>query len=364
MTAPTVIRGIISLTYLLVISPYLLGSLLSYKLEGGLMDSGVLRYITGFFSQLGLWGVFSLADIYIGSNRWPLHILYLLFSLVLISISSVSIVLKVRNIPRISDFFSGINGYVRDYAPPNLFFGVILILTMVIIVFQLFMVFLCARDAYDDTGVYTAIMTKALSFDHPSWGEAIKHDLAPWILYMTCISYISGQHPMFINGTLIPAICLVLFYLMVYLLGRFIFADKIKGVYLFCFVWTVSVSVIGYATYGNEYSLTHSVAWGKTVMGGVAVPIIVLLYNLAICRAIEMDQYDVSVGFLLFLFGAGCAWLSIMAILILALGLFSMTITALIRTKRIWTIVYGMAGGAGVMIQAILYMLYHGIGLV
>lgn len=364
MTVLTAIREIVFLIYILVVSPYLLGNLLFYKLEDGILDSYVLRYVIGFFSQLGIWGTIALANSLIADNKWPLHILFELFALMMLMVSIIWIVLMTKEKKTLSARFIKLRSKIQQCKTDSLTIRLLFIFSISVVLIQLLQIILCARTAYDDTNVYSSVINNSLYSDIDSVGGWVKYDLAPWIMYIAFISYVGRQHPIFINGTIIPLVALLIYHLIVFIMGRFLFHDNHRSSILFWCTSVLAVAVLGYASYGNEYMLTHSVAWGKVILGGAFIPYIVVLYNLAVEQAVCTKQYDIRLIAALLLSGLGGAWLSIMAIMILSLGILLMTITSFVNTKKVYSAVYGALAGMGVFSQAIIYLIHYGIGQV
>lgn len=310
MTAINVIRGVTSLTYILIVSPYLLGGLLCYKKETDQMDSYVLRYVAGFFSQLGIWGFLALPITLFTREWFPFHILCNVFLILTIVLSTVRIAQLVRGKINLKEHIMIFLSRVKSYYSENLLCRIALGFSMFISASQLFRIIYSIRKPYDDNTTYIAGIVETLFHDRImfTWLRQDKLILAPWHSYLAFLSYFSNVHAIFLCETVLPVVIFVLFFCVIFLMGKYVFRNDKTHVVLFLTLVFLSLGVFDdlLGVYSYAY---NPVIWGKAILYTTALPFSILLFFLTI----EEKELSISV-LLLILSGAGAAWLSMVSV--------------------------------------------------
>lgn len=184
-----------------------------------------------------------------------------------------------------------------------------------------------------DSKTYNAIMNDILQTDHlfrviPKTGRLVatplditlKFIMSPWYAFEAALAKAGGMHPLIIANTVMPAYVVILYYVIIYHLGMFLFKRERSGA---CMM-TAIVAIL------NELTINLSVQsqilllwpeWGKGVLSRLVLPALLLLYAFYVS-----DEYKTSFGGLvcagLVCSVAGCAMSTMAAIIIpMELGL-------------------------------------------
>ena len=336
MTAIDVIRGIVSLTYLLVISPYLLGSLLCYKMEGEFSDSYVFRYVVGFFSQVGIWGFIALPFRIFLNDMLPFRYLCYFFMAILIVITGWRIVLAVRD-----------KKYVLINTDTHVCFNmkskILMLFFVCISAYLLFCMIYSApaNDEYGDVPRYISEILDSLEMGSIMSGGA-KRILAPWLYYYTMLATVSHQHPLFICETIVPLVIYALGNIVMYIAGSCFFKhdrDKtivfMTGVLIFICIFYESVS-------SDYIYFIYPAMYGKTILFVTAIPLMYVLF----CLATENQRL-----LLLLLVGGGVAWLSMTSIMCIPIGVGSIAIYNAVKQKWLQPLKWGLVANVGCIVQ-------------
>lgn len=362
MTALSVIRSIVPLTYILLVSPYLLGSLLCYKLDGELMDSMVLRYVVGFFSQLGIWGFLEMPITVFARESFPFHLLCNIFVALMFMISFVRVVIMIKDKAAIKEHIMRGVVTVRNCANESLVYRFLIVIVSIIMAYQLFQCVYGANLAsYSDNYYYTSETLQTIYTDR-IYLIGAKAVLAPWRSFYSLVSYAGAVHPIFINETVLPVVILLLFYSSVSIFARFFIEGNRRKSVLFVSLYVFIVLTFGNFMFGNEIAAMHPAIWGKTVLGSIALPMALTLYVLLYNSFDEYKTKKAQYCITFLLYGAGSAWLSMMGMVFMPVGILAVMIVSLVKRRDLTLMWFAFAELVGVLIQAVVYIIGFRIG--
>ena len=359
MTAMNVIRGIVTLTYLLIISPALIGVLLCHRMDEKMMNEKMFRYLVGFFSQLGIWGFLALPWVLWLNEKLCFHFLCKLFLIILLIVSIFGLIISLR---RQGTQKENITRCFRNAAEKyDLWQIVIAVAMMLIICYQLFCAIYSIRtDAYGDNYFYTGDSVRTLLFDRIyTESDGAKSVLAPWRSYWPFLAYIIGQHPLFINDTILPVIILFLFYMSTYVFSRYLFLDDDREQSLFFLMLSVLVLFFERYSFSSEALMMHPLIWGKGILGGAGLPLIVICYN---CCVDNSENNRIPRIILLMFLSAGVSWLTMMSLPILPLTVGIISLVRCVKERKIVVWVYAIPTMIGAFLQGAIYLLLYKIG--
>jgi len=357
MTALNVIRGIVSLTYILVISPYMIGSLLCYKLEGELMDSCAMRYVVGFFSQLGIWGILAMPVVVFMKDRFPAHILFLIFLCVLFFFFACFISVQKSRTVTIRERVNTLKRIAKSYYDESIVCRLLIIMLLAVTVFHLFMVIYGGWNGYgyDDDMLYIPEILSGLKADLIIVPNA-KRELAPWLYYMNMLSYISGQHPIFICRVAVASVEYFLFLFVTLLFLKYIFEyDKRKIIYsLSCLM--ICIFTLGHSV-ANEYGMSTNpiIWWGKIILYTTMIPLLYILYYISTAQIAKTPALKIRYLLLLVGVGAGGTWLTLMSAISIPIGVGIITVYDYLLNKRKEGLLCGASLCCAGICQLILY---------
>ena len=335
-----IIRGIISLSYVLIISPYLLGGLLCDKADGELMDSHAFRYVIGFFSQLGIWGIISLPFCLFIQNLIPAHKLYIFFVAILLLISGVYVASLIRK----GVFLK--KGIACEF---NLSCKIQLAIILLVSIFHLFMVIYGGFGGYDydDDARYIPEIVQSINMDIVSYASGAKRLLAPWLYYMTMLSYVSGQHALFICRTAVPICVYVIELLSMYIFGMYVFKKDVNKTILLLMISVLcKLSFSEIAVFG--LSINPIIWWGKIVLFYTMIPILYIIYS------VVRERRGMMIAILT---GAGGGCLTLVSPIAIAMGIGSLVIWDIIVLKDKAVVLKGLYVCGFSFFQIILFLI-------
>lgn len=290
------------------------------------------NYVFGFVVFLGVFEIFALAGIYL---KWSLSLLTMVF---LGGMGIAALAGFLWNRKNTVDMVKKEISAVRKIPW-------IWILAVLVILLQMYMYTVWMHTDDDDafylTTATTAVETDSLFVYSPYTGEAYKslparYVLSPFPLLYAVLSKVTALHPAIIAHTLIPAVFVLLAYIVYAMIGEQLFhKDKEKTGY---FVLFISVLLLFSASTTHLRGMVFLVRiWqGKAVLASILIPLILYMALSGIEKGFQKKDY-------IFLFGLmlSCCVVSSMGIM---LGAITLGITAILLSirHRNWKMMMGM----------------------
>ena len=325
-----------ALLFLLIIAPLLLGALINMILKPE--DSGFIPFyaVLGF---LAMTAVFAALCYPATLLNIPFHSLCLAACLLYAAGCVIALIMLIRRRAGTKKpggrFVAWLSSCLRSPA----FWLMILICGAQILR-------LYYNEPYQprDSKTYFAIINDIIGSDRlfrnaPFTGEALssladvkaKYLFSPWYPFIAMLAKVSGLHPLMIEGTVLPPYLLLLHYLMLYALGKWLLEGSRQRAFLFVFI----------CAFLREISVTISTPsmiqliwplWGKGVFVSLVTPALLLLYMLRYQDA-GYRKAGISIMIILTVI-AGCS-MSTMSILIIPFELGLLGLVQAIRRRGV-----------------------------
>lgn len=189
------------------------------------------------------------------------------------------------------------------------------------------MIFLSFADG--DDAYYVAVSTIAEKSDtmyvvpaYTGGAGAIdwRHALAPMPIWIAFLARVTGIHVATIAHIAVPVVLLLVTYGLYASIGQILCKDKREMVPLFLFISSLLVLFGNYSMKTAETFLITRTAQGKSILGNVIFPCVILLILMLIDRVARKDDTGVMLWcMLIFLAGAACLCSALGGVLIVVL---------------------------------------------
>lgn len=206
----------------------------------------------------------------------------------------------------------------------KIFFALFWVLFAIQILGILFLAFADGDDAY-----YVAVATIAEKSDTMYLIQAytggvgtmdLRHALAPMPMWIAFVSRVSGIHVATVAHVAVPIVLLLITYGLYASIGQILCKDKREMVPLFLFISSLLVTFGNYSMKTAETFLITRTAQGKSILGNVVFPFVILLVLMLIDRVARKDDTGVMLWcMLIMLSGVACLCSALGGVLIIAL---------------------------------------------
>lgn len=177
--------------------------------------------------------------------------------------------------------------------PHRIYWGIFAVLTALQLVLAVVMNYRDGDDAY-----YVAVSTltessdtmyELMPYSMGGTGLDLRHGLAPFPIWIAFLARISGIRVVSVAHVAVPLALISTTYLIYYQIGRLLFDKKREKLPLFlCF--TAILTIFGnYSIYTAENFMLARSRQGKSALGSIVIPMIILLYFL-ILDQVEKGQ--------------------------------------------------------------------------
>lgn len=157
-------------------------------------------------------------------------------------------------------------------------------LSMAIILYQVFM---CVTHAFADgddayyipisaTTVATGNLYTVIPYDGYVTTLDMRHALAPFPVWIAFLSQISGIHATIIAHSILNGVLILVAYSIYYRIGQLLFKKDKSGVPVFMLLVSILFLYGNYSFYTIETFLLTRTAQGKSVLGNIIIPFIML----------------------------------------------------------------------------------------
>ena len=321
----------LSLFFLLIIVPLLLGALIRQLLKPLASGPFLFCFAIGFLIMVAEFALICYPSIYFDI---PFHIVCnIVCSIYLVESLAIILWLLFTKKTRIKNWFSKESLLSLVHSPS--FWIMILLCGLQIIRLIVF-------EPYQirDSKTYNALVNDVLQSDHlfrtyHATGFPIesvldmsrKYFLSPWYPFMSMLARMSRLHSLIIVNTILPAYTLLLSYFFLYSLGYYLFNKETKSACLFTTLCAFIREVTLYCHTPTMIALVWPV-WGKGVLSMTVVPAILVIYML------YADKFQET----------GYGWFCLILLLLVVAGFSMSTMGALVLPMElgilglIWTI--------------------------
>ena len=189
------------------------------------------------------------------------------------------------------------------------------ILFAVLLLFQLVqavrMTYADGDDAYyvaiSEITVNAETMYRKLPYTGGSTGVDIRHGLAPLPIWIAFLSKISGVKAASVAHVAVPLVWIPMTYMIFYLLGRKLFADKEQRIPLFLIFAELLIIFGDYSFYSVENFMIARSRQGKAALGSIVIPMLFVLLFVLMSRLEEQKKCGFAYwGLLLCVMITGC----------------------------------------------------------
>lgn len=260
---------------ILLVIPYLLGNLISYKESGNLLKSLISRYILGLFTSLSLFWILCV----------PMTLLKITFSTLIVSYSILLIILCTisillcfkRNPPQ---DLSLKQNKIPFRNTEKVFFIIFSVFAIIQLYFATF--YESTVWSYDDYD-YIVRSLDTITSNHMHLTNIItgneirliyKRALTSWEIYIAYISKLSGFHVTTIAHTIFPPFFLVVAYSVYYYIADQLFHKREDKLIFLC-VLSCTIIFGLYSPYALSFRLLVALWQGKAILSAIVIPFLI-----------------------------------------------------------------------------------------
>lgn len=276
------VRVIISLIFVFFILPYLTGVLIVKLAKSDLYDWKKV-FVCGYITTVSLFQLIVIPCVF---GRVPLTLVLSVWLITLIVLAVIAIVYYRR---KWTNILQKQYKSIRDHIHP------MVILFIVLLMIQLFIVIVythydlddayylgIASDAYQSNRMYQVSPYTGAETDLMS---QIRYIMSGYEMYVAAIAKMAGIHPTIVFHSIMPAVHLLLIYIIYSLIADVIFAKNSNQKWIFLSLLSV-FQLFGYVSVYTSATFTMFRLWqGKAVLAGMVIPLIVY-------TAMEVMQRD------------------------------------------------------------------------
>lgn len=301
--------AIIKLIFLVIVIPFILGFFLDdffSKSESGEISEKFMIsrcFVLGLCLELA---VFQLVSVPFIIKRAPFHIMRNVYLLLLIMVTIFSGLASLKNIKR------RLNNKLTEIK--NIKLNIPLwIIVIAMIIFQTQLLFAHMHMDTDDSRFIaealeacekdTMLQLNCITGEHVDTfvGELRKEVAAPYPFFIAVIASLAKIHPAVLAHTCFPLFLIPLFYMCMYMLGRFFFSESLNRVPLFMLILSFIVL----------FSFESRFSWGYTLLTiiwqGRSIACVILLPTYFYILSNIYTENKISIGVYLSLFLASLA---------------------------------------------------------
>lgn len=300
---------------LLIVSPILIGFILCNGGTDTLEGNILYQYMIGFTGEIGLWGIISYPYI-LFANHSSFRSMCIIYMAAILLFIAVGLFISIKR--------HGIQFSLPRRTALTRIDKLCITLAIIVIGIQLARIVLSHEFEFSDEMAYVPLINDTIYMDRIFTknyfsGEidmsfVIKRGLAPWYYFLGCLSLLSGLHATFVCKVLMPAVILILFYIITILFGKVLFMDSLSERTRFLLLAAVTVEALWLPNV-RFYLVSYPVIWGKAILSTISIPLIYMF--------LKLKHQDKSSGFrqllLGVLLGAGAATFHINAIVYVTL---------------------------------------------
>ena len=341
-----IIKGILSILWLILI-PTILGFIITRKMEK-YKNSIILSWILGYMIEFGIFEFLSVPLSLITDSFYPLLILWLLSIGIIVGFS-----IKY-NYKRIKEILVE---NIKEIKKLPILLTIIAILMVGIQAYVPFRYMHLDDDDSNFVAKATVTYQTNTLYKYTDTGEVaqtkdIRHELATYPIYTALISKLIMIHPAITAHTIFPVIFIPMAYLIYILIAKNLFDDNKKKIAVFTILLSFIYIWGFYSLDTNFCFLLYRIWQGKAMVANVAVPLLWLLY-LEYSKSGRKNIYWLS----LIIIMAGANVLSSMAVPIMSITLFSLTLAYFIKDKKITDFLKSAVSVIPCIICAILFLI-------
>lgn len=263
------------LCIILLLVPFFLGKLISYKDSAGILSSPVVKYILGHFTALALFWILCTP---MALLKIPFSVLVGIYTFLLTIFCGISIWICCREKPlrRLALRWSGLKpaGWERIY----------LVLFLLLLCVQLYFAIFYESTVYSyDDYEYVVQSLDTITSDHMFLTDVVsgkevnytyKRVLNSWNIYIAYLSEISGVHVTTIAHTVIPAVFLVIAYLVYFYIAAQLFNSRENRLLFLCILSVIFIFGL-YSSFSLTFRLLVTLWQGKAILATIVVPFLI-----------------------------------------------------------------------------------------
>lgn len=331
----------------LILVPTILGFIVTRKMEK-YKNSIILSWIIGYFIEFGIFEFLSIPISLITDSFYPLYYSWLV---IILTIAIISIVFNFKRIKEIT-----ISNLEKIKKIPI----ILTIIAIIIVGLQAYVPFRYMHLDDDDSNFVakaTATYQTNTLYKYTDTGEIattkdIRHELATYPIYTALISKLIKIHPAITAHTIFPVIFIPMAYLIYAMIAETLFNDDKKKVATFIILLSFIYIWGFYSLDTNFCFLLYRIWQGKAMVANVAIPLLWLLY-LEYSKSGRKNMYWIAIIIVM----TGANVLSSMAVPIMSITLFSLTLAYFIKDKKIIDFLKSAVSVIPCMICAILFLI-------
>lgn len=323
--------AIIKLIFLMMVIPFILGFFLDdffSKSESGEISEKFMIsrcFVLGLCFELA---VFQLISVPFIIKRAPFHIMKNVYFTALMIVTFFSMMVSIKNVKR-----RFINKFTEI---KNIKFNIPLwIIVISMITFQTQLLFTHMHMDTDDARFIaealeacekdTMLQLNCITGEHLDTfvGELRKEVVAPYPFFIAVIASLTKIHPAVLAHMCFPLFLIPLFYMCMYMLGRYFFSDSLNKVPLFMLILSVIVLFSFESRFSWGYTLLTIIWQGRSVASVILLP--TYFYVLSAIYT-ENDSFLVYLSLFLTSLAAACTSGMISMMIATILGIFMLVI--------------------------------------
>lgn len=331
----------------LILIPTILGFLITRKMEK-YKNSIILSWIIGYMIEFGVFEFLSIPISLITDSFYPLYYSWLAIILV---IAIISIRFNSKRIKEI------IVSNIKEIKKLPIILTIIAILMVGLQTYVPFRYMHLDDDDSNFVAKATVTYQTNTLYKYTDTGEIaitkdIRHELATYPIYTGLISKLIKIHPAVTAHTIFPVIFIPMAYLIYTLIARNLFNEDKKKIAIFITILSF-VYIWGFYSYDTNFCfLLYRIWQGKAMVANIAIPLLWLLY-LEYSKSGRKNIYWIAIIIAM----AGANVLSSMAVPIMSITLFSLTLAYFIKDRKITDFLKSAVSVIPCMICAILFLI-------
>ncbi|MEG0585799.1 MAG: DUF6077 domain-containing protein [Christensenellaceae bacterium] len=324
------ILSIVMMLLMFIIVPFLLGALFTYFSKE---DSVILSLVFGFIAVFATFQVVVLPCIFIEIS------FTLMMWIWIVIIAALCIWSAHLNSKRIFDMLKQLLYGIKTM-PWLAIIGIALIVAQVVVL-------TCFMHIDDDDAFYVTVPLTTLETNSmykinseiglPMQSFPARYVFSGYMILCAAYSNIIGIHPAIMMHTIFPMILIPLSYLVFYLIGKKLFKNNQKSIWLFLIMLSVIQIFGNYSVYTTSSFLLFRIWQGKAILANIILPILFLM----IIRVMRDDGRKEDWWMLFFVMVAACAATS-MGTILAPLMLLPFAIAFAIIKKKLRILTYSL----------------------
>lgn len=351
----------LSLIILLIIVPFLLGSVIKQLMKLHASGFSFLCFALGFLVMIAEFAFVCYPAIYFDI---PFHVVcYITAGIYAAECLSIAIWLFFVKKPDIKGLFSKerLLSVLRSPA-----------FWIMVIICGLQIIRLIVFEPYQmrDSKTYNALITDILQRDHlfrtyhgtgfpleSVLDMSLKYCLSAWYPFVSMLAKMSGLHPLIISNTIIPAYILYISYAILLDFGYYLFS---RNYVTACYFTALCAFIREITLYCHTPTMIALVwpMWGKGVLSITVVPAVLVVYMLYVDNSSKAGTIWFCLILLLSV-AAGCS-MSTMGSLVLPMELSILGLIWTLRHRSVRSLLYSIiASLPAIVYLAVYYYLHH-----